>query len=265
MKEKKMTVLLLTAVFLLAALFPAGVGLVQPAANAAGKSCQVGDILNFGSFPQGEVRSYETFQKLEALEKDWKSFGCCSGSGSDTDGEMQPGGWMRYADLTLDGERYRAVTFDFYRPYLTGMLLTSSSAYAFQYRNGYRVNQVFYFLFEPLKWRVLDPAAGLVLCENAVDSGAFRDVVSFANGDFRQGEGSASLANAYDTCSVRRWLTEDFYDTAFNAAEQAQILTSGGNEAARPVGGRETRGLRFAGAWIWKSSKQGAQHFWPAT
>lgn len=76
---------------------------------------------------------------------------------------MKQGDWMKYADITLDGEKYRAVRFTAYRPDFIGDLAsTTNGSYSMQDDNGYKLNTVYYFKYEPLKWRVLDPKR--VLC-----------------------------------------------------------------------------------------------------
>lgn len=109
-------------------------------AEAAGYS--VGDIITFGSYPQSEVTKESdsaTYAKLEAASKNWVSYGYYSGNGDY--GSMQPGDWMKYADITLGGEKYRAVRFTQYRPYWTED--PSSSDNSYQDSNGYTVNKIY--------------------------------------------------------------------------------------------------------------------------
>ncbi len=71
---------------------------------------------------------------------------------------MVQGNWMKYADFTYNGTKYRAVTFSQYRPVWTSEL--SSSDNSEQYDNGYTPNNIYYFKYEPLKWRILNPSTG---------------------------------------------------------------------------------------------------------
>lgn len=87
---------------------------------------------------------------------------------------MKPGDWMKYADFTYNGTKYRAVTFSQYRPYWTD---NSTSSGTNQDYNGYTTNNIYYFKYEPLKWRVLDPSTGLVLCESIIDSQAYSNTI----------------------------------------------------------------------------------------
>ncbi|MBR0508582.1 MAG: hypothetical protein IJJ85_00545 [Clostridia bacterium] len=183
---------------------------------------RVGDVIFFGSYPQTQVTDAAVLAGLDALKKNWISYGYCTGTGDLYDGNMRPGNWMRYADLTLDGSRYRAVTFDQYRPIRTGHL-PPGQADAYQYANGYTVGRIYYFLYEPLLWRVLDPAAGLVLCENVVDAQPYHDVITGSAGAYTQKATPGAYANCYATSAIRAWLQRAFLETAFSGDQQAMI------------------------------------------
>ena len=202
----------------------------------------VGDIIPFGSYPQSEVTKENdsaTYAKLEAAKKNWVSYRYYSGDGDWAEeepdvaygyGTMKQGDWMKYADITLDGEKYRAVRFTAYRPDFTGDLAsTTNGSYSMQDDNGYKLNTVYYFKYEPLKWRVLDPKKGLVLSENIIDSQAYSNTICTsidANGHLTYWNNASytKYANDYATSSIRKWLKEDFYNTAFTSAQKQNIL-----------------------------------------
>ena len=46
-----------------------------------------------------------------------------------------------------------------------------------------------------------------------------------------------SKAVTWETCSLRAWLNDDFYNTAFTAAEQAKILTTEVENEDNPISG----------------------------
>ncbi len=196
-------------------------------AEAAGYS--VGDIITFGSYPQSEVTKESdsaTYAKLEAASKNWVSYRYYSGN--DNYGSMQPGDWMKYADITLGGEKYRAVRFTQYRPYYTEY--SSSSGNTQQNDNGYTVNNIYYFKYEPLKWQVLDPKTGLVLSKSIIDSQAYSNTIyrgdtnAYGTADFWNNAQHTKYANDYATSSIRKWLNEDFYNTAFTSTQKQNIL-----------------------------------------
>lgn len=146
---------------------------------------------------------------------------------------MIQGNWMKYADFAYNGTKYRAVTFSQYRPSFTCTL--SSSSYTDQDDNGYTPNNIYYFKYEPLKWRVLDPSTGLVLCESIIDSQAYSNTVyDYGTDPYHPGPTPAywndaehtHYANDYATSSIRAWLNDDFFNTAFSSSQKASILTS---------------------------------------
>ena len=200
-----------------------GIGELFSSGKAEAAGYSVGDIITFGSYPQSEVTKESdsaTYAKLEAAAKNWVSYKYYSGDGSY--GSMQPGDWMKYADITLGGEKYRAVRFTQYRPYWTED--PSSSDNSYQDSNGYKVNNIYYFKYEPLKWQVLDPTKGLVLSKSIIDSQAYSNTI-YSNGKgYTNDAAGEKYANDYATSSIRKWLNEDFYNTAFTSAQKQNIL-----------------------------------------
>ena len=193
-------------------------------AEAAGYS--VGDIVTFGSYPQSEVTKESdsaTYSKLEAAAKNWVSYEYYSGNGDY--GSMQPGDWMEYADMDINGDGandYRAVRFTQYRPYYTED--PSSSDNSYQYTNGYTVNNIYYFKYEPLKWQVLDPKKGLVLSKSIIDSQAYSNTIYSDSSEYYSDAAHTKYANNYAESSIRKWLNEDFYNTAFTSVQKQNIL-----------------------------------------
>lgn len=205
-------------------------GIFAPKAEALSPTHQVGDIVEFGSYPQSKVTDSSLVSALNGVSKTWVSYGYYSGDGSY--GSMKPGDWMKYADFAYNGTKYRAVIFSQYRPYSTcGVSSFDNSS---QDDNGYIPNNIYYFKYEPLKWRVLDPSTGLVLCESIIDSQAYSNTIYIYGTDPYHSSWNAywndaeytHYANDYATSSIRAWLNEDFYDTAFSYSQRASILTS---------------------------------------
>ena len=233
MKMRKFAAVLLAIVLLCAAPIGRLVGVdcmsfFTPKAEAAGKTYKVGDIVEFGSYPQSRVTNSSLVSALNKVSKNWVSYGYYSGTGAC--GTMAQGDWMKYADFTYNGTKYRAVTFSQYRPSSTE---GSPDYYSQQQNNGYTPNKIYYFKYEPLKWRVLDPSTGLVLCESIIDSQAYsntvycygRDPYDEYNAYWNDAE-HTHYANDYATSSIRAWLNDDFYNTAFSSSQKASILTS---------------------------------------
>ena len=212
-----------------------GIGELFNGGKAEAAEYSVGDIIEFGSYPQSEVTKESdnaTYAKLEAATKNWISYGYYSGEGSYAEigyGTMKPGDWMEYADVDINGDNihdYRAVRFTKYRPYLTAISATTADkSLTRQNDNGYNLNTVYYFKYEPLNWRVLDPKTGLVLSESIIDSQAFSNTIYYSSGKGYTNDAAGEIyANNYASSSIRKWLKEDFYNTAFTSAQKQNIL-----------------------------------------
>ena len=193
---------------------------------------KTGDIVQFGSYPQSEVTDSATVTALNNLAPDWSewiSYGYYSGDG-DYD-SMEPGDWMKYIDVSYNGSKYRGVKFTEYRPRKTFNTFTYTPAkQAYQYANGYIVYNTYWFEFEKLSWRILDPNEGLVLCENIIDAQPYNNTIYIKGlggvfGYFDDSEYN-NYANDYETSSIREWLHNVFFDTAFSDDEKIKIKTT---------------------------------------
>ncbi len=196
--------------------------------TAHAEDYKTGDIIEFGTYPQSEVKDAGLIETLNNLDGDWVSYGYYSGTGDWTDGQMTSSDYMRYKDISYDGSKYRGVTFDSYRPYYTG--LTSSDNE--QSSNGYNTGTTYWFKYEPLKWRVLDPSTGLIMCNSIIDSQPYNNYV-ISNGTDGHGENAdwgdpaqTYYASNWAKSSLRAWLNNDFYNTAFSGEQKSNILTS---------------------------------------
>ena len=188
-------------------------------------SCKVGDIIEFGSYPQSKITDSDLIAKIEAAGKSisWVDYNYYIGTGTSDDGNMKPvDGMMLYKDITYNGSKYRAVKINQYRPYRTGN--TSSETY--QYDNGYNKGNIYYFKYEPLSWRILDPSEGYVMCNQIIDSQAYQNFIYYNGSEYYNSEACENYASDWVTSSLRQWLNNSFYKTAFSAEEKSQIGTS---------------------------------------
>ena len=192
--------------------------------------CKQGDIIEFGWYPQSEVTDSGIISELNSLtgdNKSWDSYGYYIGSGTGrVDGQMKPGDYMRYKDVVYGSNKYRGVVFDTYRPDSTGSVLPH---FSHQEKNGYHTETVYWFKYEPVKWRVLDPATGMVMSEIILDSQAYNNFI-LVDGTDEDGDGvcwgdssKTYYANNYAKSSIREWLNKDFYNTTFSTAQQGII------------------------------------------
>ena len=201
-----------------------------PMAFAQGNKYEVGDIIEFGSYPQSEVKDEALIAELNTLAPEWENWTSYDYywriDGVDNGNLTMAHDWMKYTDVEYAGNKYRGVKFIEYRPELT----ISTSRFSNQDENGYLVNMTYWFKFEPVEWRVLDPETGYVMSEMLLDS------QPFSNTMYDDGKGTIfsyfsdqyykNYANDYETSYIRKWLNEDFFDTAFTNSEKKEISTT---------------------------------------
>ena len=189
--------------------------------------------IQFGSYPQTDVTE-SMGAVLDSKASGWKSYRYFSGSGSTTDGKMTAGDYMLYCDVTYESNKYRGVTFGTYRPICTGYQTTASAnEKTFQDDNGYVCGKVYWFLYEPLQWRVVNSQIGLALCESIVDSQPYSNFLLRSNGENYNDAGA--LATDWDTSSLKAWLNADFTAAAFTAEQQNAMLSLDGSAAGEKV------------------------------
>ena len=197
------------------------------------------DLVEYGSYPQSQVKDSALISELDKINKNWVSYGYYSGNGEH--GSMGQGNWMKYADFKYNGSKYRAVTFSQYRPFLT--IYESSEENSYQDDNGYYTNNIYYFLYEPLKWRVIKGVGSngvYLISDSVVDSQAFNDCSYYISsigstgstynrlqGDLSYSDYSNYLTGEYKTSSIKEWINNDFANTAFTKSEKAQITEAG--------------------------------------
>ncbi len=221
MKKTKRWISLLLTVIMTAGLF-AGLP-VNFAAAEEKKEYKVGDIISYGTYPQTQVTDESLIAELNAQKKEWKSYGYYSGTGSiygatfgsNLGTNMFPGDWMQYCDVKFRGNMYRGVEFSQYRPFWTDG--SSGDHTSYQDDHGYYTDTVYWFLWEPLTWIVLDPSVGLVLSEKIIDAQAF------SNTDKIEYPMEPPYSNNYENSTVRKWLSTEFYNSVFNLSEQDNI------------------------------------------
>lgn len=179
---------------------------------------RAGDLVTFGFYPQSKVTDEALLAELNqaAGQLPWISYGYGAAGGAPEQGTD----YMFYKDVALNGETYRAVTFTAYRPNSAGGEAPAAER-SYQYQNGYETNAVYYFKYEPLVWRVLDPSTGYMVCTKVIDSQAYRNFSDASAGSTNPSDWSAS--------SLRSWLNVEnkgFFYTAFSDDEQTQIVAS---------------------------------------
>ncbi|MBQ7958064.1 MAG: glycoside hydrolase family 5 protein [Clostridia bacterium] len=178
----------------------------------------------FGSYPQSEVKDAELLSSLNSAEIEWKSYDYYCGTGKWNDGKMHTDDYMQYADVTFDGDKYRAVKFDTYRPYFSGFESTTAGD-TYQDNNGYECGKVYWFKFEPLKWRIVDEKTGYsyALCESIIDSQPFQNKIYYDGWKYFADEQYYDCSNYYVVSDVREMLNNEFLDCAFTTEEKENL------------------------------------------
>lgn len=161
----------------------------------------------FGTYPQTKVTDESLIEKLNSTLLNWESYDYYSGNGISK--TANPGDWAEYADTTYNGTKYRAVRFSIYRPEITWDYPETENLLVPD--NGYAVNTIYWFKFEPIKWRVLDQKSGFVMSELILDSQPYNNVVL------------ESGANDWAKSFIRKWLNNEFYNIAFTTEEKMQF------------------------------------------
>lgn len=181
-----------------------------------------GDYIILGSYPQSKANSFLNAQltmhyagelPTSSDSKDWTRFNYYeNGEENGLDA------W--YKDINYSGDKYRAVYFTEYRPNLASQVgSTTTSA---QDDNGYSIasNHVYWFKFEPLRWRILsiNDQTALLLCENIIDTQYFYPELSVRNDP-------TVYANNWEYSFIRSWLNNEFINCAFDENERLHLVS----------------------------------------
>lgn len=188
-----------------------------------------GNYIYFGSYPQSEIIESSLKSVLtsnagslptENNSANWTSYGYYI--------ESTVTNYMWYIDVTHNNEQYRGVYFTSYRPFYADS--SSSSDNTYQDDNGYSTSTVYWFKYEPIKWRILTESNGeaLILCEMIIDSQEYYD-----NENDRTIDGTTVYANNYAHSNIRKWLNDNFYNTAFTSLQKEIILLTEVDNSAR--------------------------------
>ena len=178
----------------------------------------------FGSYPQREVVDTDLkstlFSKVgktptESNPNGWTSYGYYS-NGNTIES------FMWYIDIENGSDKYRGVYFSKYRPNSTNAAFVADpSQHSNQYKNKYYTNTIYWFKYEPIEWTIVKEnttnGTALLICNTVLDVQAYNN---------------ASNSNNYLYSTVRAWLNEVFYKTAFDTLQREIILTTAVDNSA---------------------------------
>ena len=165
------------------------------------KNLNVGDIIEFGSYPQKRVLDNELISKLNAIDAPLISYGYIDYLGNDVG--------IGYADVTYNGTKYRKVYAESSMPYAYGTVFRGNANYISS-TEIYEVCKVYWFMYEPIQWKVLsnDSDGVTVLAERNLDTSMYDRI---------------NTSQSWNESYLRKWLNKKFYSTAFSDDEKSLI------------------------------------------
>lgn len=179
----------------------------------------VGDIVQIGSYPQSLVSDSKVISELNEQTLNWISYKYMKPETRNVEEDF-----MKYADIDLndDGKYdYRAVTFSKYRSRYA--INYDSTPVSYQDDNGYEINKIYYFKYEPLLWSILDVNSGLIFCEELIDAQHYNKFLYWTGSRYKNKTG---YVNNWEISYIREWLNIDFYNIAFSNSEKNIIHTT---------------------------------------
>ncbi len=179
--------------------------------------------IEFGEYPQYMVDpsySKELYNKLCSMveiptdtnSNGWTSYGYYLYN--------KVANYMWFIDVTTEEGRYRGVYFSKYRPIsLSG---SGASDYSSQDEVGFKTDTLYWFEYSTISWTVMKEEDGkaLLMCQTIIDSQNFYIDQS-------------SRSNNYAESTIRAWLNDTFYETAFNDLQKRLILLTEVDNSAK--------------------------------
>ena len=170
-----------------------------------------GETVTFGSWPQNLVEDTALIEQLNQKDVTLKSY---KYRYTPSFGAYYVYVNMRYADVTLGGETYRKVTIGSYRS--DDLKEAPNAGNAYQAQNGFVSGESYWFKWEPITWQVLR-------IENETATLIAKSVLA---ADHYLNDYAKFNTVTWAESSVRAWLRDTFYESAFTAREKADILLS---------------------------------------
>lgn len=194
-----------------------------------------GNYINFGYWPQTLERDETVIAKLNEM----------AGTPPLPRDKEDPYNWESHEGTTYmwqkiviyNGTKYLGVQMNDYR---------ASGAYALSsyiMKNGYFTYEVYWFKYEPIKWRILTTSgnSAYIMSDIALDSFSIQPdrYQGFYNEEYgvfrtdQNGNMDGTYANNWEYCFLRQWLNETFYKEVFNDLQKEIIQTTHLDNSAR--------------------------------
>ena len=183
-----------------------------------------GNKIFFGRYPQNKITDENLIKDLNtmagslpspSLKFKWSSY--------DYYMEGNIASYMYYQDIDYDNDGlydYRGVYLKAYRP--LNYNNASPTTNAIQETNGYLTDIVYWFSYDKIEWDILAEAMGqaVIITNMILDSQDFYP--SKSDQKFSH-NGSIGYTSNYELSNIRKWLNDNFYNTAFNNFEKELI------------------------------------------
>ncbi len=190
--------------------------------------CNFADILDenkvvkFGAYPQSEVQDENLINELIKTAGNPKNSLDGWSSYNYYDSDLISNN-MYYKDIEFNGEKYRGVYIVKYRPFWTYCDGTEFTTY--QKVNGYMEGGVYWFKYEDIEWEYINKDGYQILVAKlALDSQQFNLEVA------------KQVSVYYNQSTVRTWLNQEFFNTAFSEEDKAKIMTVEVDNSASTTG-----------------------------
>ena len=198
------------------------------------KYTREGDNIYFGYWPQTLERDETVVAKLNEI----------AGKPPLPRDKENPYNWESHEGTTYmwqkivmyNGTKYLGVQMNDYR---------ASGVYSLRsyiMKNGYFTLEVYWFKYEPIKWRILTTSgnSAFIMSDIALDSFSIqpnrkeenRDGL-YASYNNSTGVPDGIYANNWEYCFLRGWLNETFYNEVFNGLQKEIIQTTHLDNSAR--------------------------------
>lgn len=192
------------------------------------------DYIYFGYWPQTLERDENVIAKLNEI----------AGTPPLPRDKENPYNWESHEGTTYmwqkiviyNGTKYLGVQMNDYRA--SGVYSLTS----YIMKNGYFTFEVYWFKYEPIKWRILTTSgnSAYIMSDIALDSfsiqpnrkSEMRDDL-FAEYNNSTGVPDGTYANNWEYCFLRGWLNETFYNEVFNGLQKEIIQTTHLDNTAR--------------------------------
>ena len=194
-----------------------------------------GDYIHFGYWPQTREKDENVIAELNAI----------AGTPPLPRDKENPYNWESHEGTTYmwqkiviyNGTKYLGVQMNDYRA--SGVYSLTS----YIMKNGYFTFEVYWFKYEPIKWRILTTSgnSAYIMSDIALDSfsiqpNRYQGFYNEKYGVFKtdqNGNMDGTYANNWEYCFLRQWLNETFYKEVFNDLQKEIIQTTHLDNTAR--------------------------------